>query len=149
MCLLPAQRADSNDRSASHAPASRRGERDLLLMRVQPIPAGEHSTQRPFRGRANMSSGPGSVLVVEDEPSVRALMQDVLAGEGYRVLDANDPWEALGVAETCPINLLVTDVLMPDMNGPELAKRIESIRPETKVIFMSASNIDVLLDPCS
>jgi len=89
----------------------------------------------------------GSVLVVEDEPSVRALVEDVLVGEGYSVLNAGDPWEALGVAETHPIRLLVTDVVMPDMSGCELAKRVESIRPEAKVIFMSASDVDDRLDP--
>jgi two-component system, cell cycle sensor histidine kinase and response regulator CckA len=88
-----------------------------------------------------------AVLVVEDEPNVRALVQDVLSGEGYTVLDARDPWEALGVAESYPIRLLVTDVVMPEMNGCELARRIESFRPATKVLFMSASAIDDLLDP--
>jgi CheY-like chemotaxis protein len=94
-----------------------------------------------------MSSESNSVLVVEDEPSVRALVQDVLSGEGYTVLDAGDPWEALGVAQSYPIRLLVTDVVMPEMSGRELARRIESIRPETKVLFMSASAIEDLLDP--
>lgn len=94
-----------------------------------------------------MSSASKSVLVVEDEPSVRALVQDVLAGEGYTVHETGDPWEALGVAETYPIRLLVTDVVMPQMSGGELARRIESISPETKVLFMSASAIDDLLDP--
>ena len=88
-----------------------------------------------------------AVLVVEDEPNVRALVQDVLSGEGYTVLDASDPWEALGIAESHPIQLLVTDVVMPEMNGRELARRIESFRPATKVLFMSASAIDNVLDP--
>ena len=78
------------------------------------------------------------VLVVDDEASVRTLVQEILAREGYRVLNAGDPWEALGVAETRPIGLLLTDVSMPRMNGYELAMRVESVRPETKVLFMSA-----------
>lgn len=93
-----------------------------------------------------MSSVSNTVLVVEDEPSVRALVQDVLAHAGYTVVDAGDPWEALGVAESYPIRLLVTDVVMPEMSGCELARRIESIRPETKVLFMSASAFDEVLD---
>ena len=88
-----------------------------------------------------------AVLVVEDEPNVRALVQDVLSGEGYTVLHASDPWEALGIAESYPIQLLVTDVVMPAMNGCELARRIEAFRPATKVLFMSASAIDDVLDP--
>ena len=79
-----------------------------------------------------------SVLVVDDEAGVRALVEDILVGEGYPVLRAGDPWEALGVAETHRIRLLLTDVSMPGMNGYELAMRIESLRPETKVLFMSA-----------
>ena len=78
------------------------------------------------------------VLVVDDEASVRTLVQAILSREGYRVLDSGDPWEALGVAETHPIDLLLTDVSMPRMNGYELAMRIESMRPQTKVLFMSA-----------
>jgi CheY-like chemotaxis protein len=94
-----------------------------------------------------MPSGSTNVLVVEDEPAVRALVQDLLIGEGYTVFDVGDPWEALGVAETQSIGLLVTDVVMPIMSGRELAKRIESIQPETKVLFMSASAVDDLLEP--
>ncbi len=79
-----------------------------------------------------------SVLVVDDEPMVRALVQDILSREGYPVLDAGSPWEALGVAETHPISVLLTDIVMPKMNGYEMAMRIESVRPEAKVLFMSA-----------
>ncbi len=79
-----------------------------------------------------------SVLVVDDEPAVRALVQDILSREGYPILDAGGPWEALGVAEARPVGLLLTDVVMPEMNGYELAMRVESVRPETKVLFMSA-----------
>ena len=78
------------------------------------------------------------VLVVDDEEGVRTVVQAILSREGYRVLDASDPWEALGVAETHPIGLLLTDVSMPRMNGYELAMRIESLRPDAKVLFMSA-----------
>ena len=79
-----------------------------------------------------------SVLVVDDEAGVRSLVADILVGEGYPVLRASDPWEALSVAETHEIRLLLTDVSMPQMNGYELAMRIESLRPGTKVLFMSA-----------
>ena len=88
-----------------------------------------------------------SVLVVEDEPSVRALVQDVLAGEGYDVYDASGGWEALGLFEDHEIRLLLTDIVMPEMSGRELARRVESIRPETKILYMSASLIDDVLDP--
>jgi two-component system cell cycle sensor histidine kinase/response regulator CckA len=78
------------------------------------------------------------VLVVDDEPVVTTLVGDILSNAGYPVLHASDPWEALDVAETHQIGLLLTDVAMPRMNGYELAMRIESMRPDTKVLFMSA-----------
>jgi len=89
-----------------------------------------------------MPSAAESVLVVDDEPCVRKLVEDILAGEGYPVFGATDPWEALGVAEERPVRLLLTDVVMPDMNGRELARRIETIRPDTKILFMSACPIE-------
>jgi CheY-like chemotaxis protein len=96
---------------------------------------------------ANTQPLPESVLIVEDEPYVRALVQDILAGEGYPVVEVGDPWQALGVVETQRIRLLLTDVMMPEMNGCELARRVESICPDTKVLFMSAGLLDDLLEP--
>src|SRR5262252_10297659 len=91
-----------------------------------------------MEGEAMDSCAVEAVLVVDDEASMRTIVQEILAREGYLVLNAGDPWEALGVAETQQIGLLLTDVSMPRMNGYELAMRIESLRPETKVLFMSA-----------
>lgn len=90
-----------------------------------------------------------NVLVVDDEPSVRTLVEDILLGEGYPVLGTGDPWEALGLVERQPVRLLLTDVMMPDMNGCELADRIEAVRPQTKVLFMSGYAPDGVLDPGS
>ena len=92
-------------------------------------------------------SATGSVLIVDDEPGVRALVRDILRDEGYRVVHAGDPWEALDVAESHPISLLLTDVMMPAMNGYELAMRIESLHPHTKVLFMSAYELHGRLVP--
>ena len=78
------------------------------------------------------------VLVVDDEVGVRTVVHAILSDQGYQVLEAGDPWEALEVAAAQPIDLLLTDVSMPRMNGYELAMRIESMRPDTKVLFMSA-----------
>lgn len=85
-----------------------------------------------------MPSAAAHVLVVDNEPSVRTLVQAILSREGYTVLDTGDPWEALDLARTHRIALLLTDVSMPRMNGYELAMRVESICPDTKVLFMSA-----------
>ena len=83
--------------------------------------------------------GSETVLVVEDEERVLRLAVRVLEGMGYRVLAAGDGEEAMELSEGLegPIDLLLTDVVMPRMNGRELFGRLEGLRPEMKVLFMS------------
>ena len=83
--------------------------------------------------------GTETILVAEDEPLVRELIREVLQRQGYAVLEASNGVEALEVARrhAGPIHLLLTDVVMPQMNGTELAAELRSVRPETKVLFMS------------
>jgi signal transduction histidine kinase len=95
-----------------------------------------------------------TVLVVEDEEIVRELVCDVLAEQGYNVICAADGVEAMKVAANFDgtIHLLVTDVIMPHMNGHELAGKLSSIRPEMKVLYVSGySDNDIgdhgVLDP--
>jgi len=87
------------------------------------------------------SSMPGSetVLLVEDEAQVRALARIVLERHGYRVLEASGPYEGLALAEAHPepIHLLLTDVVMPKMDGRTFADRLASLRPRVRVLFMS------------
>ena len=80
-----------------------------------------------------------TILVVDDEPDVCELARDCLLAAGYRVLEATDGEEALRIAEahTEPIDLLLTDVVMPRLNGVELAGRLTRQRPDTKVLYMS------------
>src|SRR5439155_23142283 len=81
-----------------------------------------------------------TLLVVDDDPWVLRVTVDFLAGEeGYHVLQTTSGKEALEIAETYagPIHLLLTDVVMPKVNGWMLAKRWRLIRPETKVLFMT------------
>lgn len=87
-----------------------------------------------------------TVLVVEDEEIVRELVCDVLEEQGYNVLRANHGLEGLEIAEKFEgeIQLLVTDVIMPHMNGPELAEKLSLVRPTMKVLFVSGySNNDI------
>lgn len=88
-----------------------------------------------------MPTGPteGTVLVVEDEPAVRRLVSGTLAEAGYRVLTAQNGDEALRVAREAevPIDLLLTDVVMPLIGGTELAQRLRRSHPTLPVIFMS------------
>jgi DNA-binding NtrC family response regulator len=78
-----------------------------------------------------------TIVVVDDEPEVRALVREVLTIQGYTVLDTGDPFEARRIVESQPVHLLLTDVVMPIMNGLELAKRVEASSPTTKVLLMS------------
>ena len=83
--------------------------------------------------------GDETVLVCEDEPTVRALMGRVLARAGYTVLSAPDPHQALQLASELDteVDVLVSDVVMPGMPGPELAERIQAIRPGLRTLFIS------------
>jgi two-component system cell cycle sensor histidine kinase/response regulator CckA len=82
---------------------------------------------------------PPTVLIVEDEEEVRSLTRDVLEMHGYVVLEALDSADALRLDETHPgrIDLLITDVVMPRMSGPELARRLRARRPGLRVLCMS------------
>jgi two-component system, cell cycle sensor histidine kinase and response regulator CckA len=79
------------------------------------------------------------VLVVEDQAEVRQLMVETLTSAGFRVLGAAGGAEAVAVAtgHAGPLPLLVTDVIMPEMSGLTLARRILDAHPETRVLYMS------------
>jgi signal transduction histidine kinase/CheY-like chemotaxis protein len=80
----------------------------------------------------------GAVLIVEDEEAVRDLAAEFMKSAGYKVLTACDGKEALAVAKRSgPIRVLVTDIVMPNMRGPELAKVLKASRKDLKVIYMS------------
>jgi CheY-like chemotaxis protein len=80
-----------------------------------------------------------TILLVDDEPDVRAVARDVLAAKGYRILEAGNAEEAFRVAQEHgePIDLLLTDVVMPGLHGHELAARLRAQRPGLKVLYMS------------
>jgi hypothetical protein len=83
--------------------------------------------------------GRGTVLVVEDEAGVRELVAALLRSKGYQVMEAGNGREALEVAgaHVGIIDLLLTDVVMPEMNGNDLSEKLLTVRPDTKVIYMS------------
>ncbi|HEV8540047.1 MAG TPA: PAS domain S-box protein [Nitrospiraceae bacterium] len=88
---------------------------------------------------AGLARGSETVLVVEDEKIVRGLLCKVLQANGYAALEAGSGQEALWLSQehAGPIQLLITDVVMPGMNGRELAQRLMALRPDMKVIFIS------------
>jgi PAS domain S-box-containing protein len=100
----------------------------------------------------NASPRPGAagetVLLVEDEPAILNLGRRMLESLGYTVLTAGTPGEAIRVAEssTRRIDLLITDVVMPEMNGRDLARRLSQIRPGLRCLFVSGYAADVIAD---
>jgi PAS domain S-box-containing protein len=101
---------------------------------------------RPPAGPIRLTLGTETVLVVEDEDAVRDLAVRVLKSCGYQVLTAADGLHALDISERHdgPIHLLLADVILPRMNGKEIADRLRNHRPETKVLFMSGYTDDVI-----
>ncbi len=103
------------------------------------------------RGRdtvpASLPRGTETVLIVEDEPGVRALARDTLRMRGYSVLEARHGIEALVIGSQHPgtIHLLMADVVMPQMNGREVAERLLRVRPEVKVLYMSGYTEDAIV----
>jgi len=99
----------------------------------------------PVHGPA--SRGTETILVVEDEPSVRRLAVLTLRGRGYRVIEAEDGPRALQIAgdEATPIDLLLSDVIMPGMSGPELVERFHEIRPDARTLLMSGHFGDTVM----
>jgi signal transduction histidine kinase len=93
----------------------------------------------PVGLRAGAPRGSETILLVEDQEKVRALVRDMLEANGYAVLEAGHGVEALSVCETHPgpIQLVLTDVVMPEMGGRELAERLTAPRPEARVLYMS------------
>jgi CheY-like chemotaxis protein len=89
--------------------------------------------------KVKQKDGLETILLVEDEPDVRELIGDLLRENRYTVLEAGHSGEALEICQKFekPIQLLLTDVVMPQMSGPELAKLLVPMRPEMRVLFMS------------
>jgi len=86
-----------------------------------------------------VESGAETVLLVEDEPALRDLIKIALSGHGFTVLDVGNPADAITLCKkhTAPLHLLLTDVIMPGMDGPALAKQVQKERPDIKVLYMS------------
>ena len=117
----------------------------ILLPRVAPV------ASAPRRPSGSVAAIPKSgtletVLLADDEESVRLAVARILTKAGYRVLAAANGPEALAAAaaHAAPIEILLTDLAMPGMNGKELAARIRALRPETRVVLMSGHGGDEL-----
>jgi len=107
--------------------------------------AGQTAVTRETEPAAAESDGDATILVVEDEPLVRGIMQEMLESLGYRVLAAQAPHEAIAIAESAEaFDLVLTDVVMPEMNGHELALRLVELRPGVPILYTSGYTGDVV-----
>jgi len=95
-----------------------------------------------------LPGGTETVLVVDDDNNVRALIRETLKMKGYHVLDAQFNSGALMASgrHRGALHLMVADVMMPGINGRELGRRLESLRPGTKILYVSGYPREILLD---
>jgi signal transduction histidine kinase len=108
-------------------------------------PAHEHALPPAETPAAEAIKGRGeTVLVVEDEPAVRQITARILRRNGYLVLEAASGAEALTLAADHHFDMLLTDLVMPQVSGPELAQRIQQMHPGIPMLFMSGYSQDVL-----
>jgi len=108
---------------------------DIYLRRVE----GSEEEVRETEDSVKRAQGPRTILLAEDEESLRKLTRTALEKIGYTILEAKDAFEAVKLASqtNSVIDLLLTDIVMPGRSGPELAGDLAAARPEMKVLFMS------------
>jgi CheY-like chemotaxis protein len=112
-----------------------------------PVATGSEAIPGVIPQRRSQSTGGETILLVEDEDSVRRLAKRVLQAQGYTVLEAINGVDALRIAADYGgvIDLLLSDVVMPELGGRVLAERLVAQRPETEVLFMSGYTDDDIL----
>lgn len=139
--------ASQNDGFISVQSAAGRGSTFTVYLPLDQA-AGAEAAERTAIAQTTYSSRGATVLLVEDESSILEYASILLEAMGARVLVAHGPEEALGLARENPgvIDLLITDVLMPGMNGHDLALAVTALEPGAAVIFMSGYTDDVLED---
>jgi two-component system cell cycle sensor histidine kinase/response regulator CckA len=105
------------------------------------------SDARELRDSPRTLKGTETVLLVEDDEQVRLVVCGILRRNGYTVLDARDAHDGLSISDAYQgkIHLLLTDVVMPQMSGPQLAKRLEPRRTDMKILFMSGYTDDSIV----
>ncbi len=103
-------------------------------------------TARPGRASRKSHRGTETILLVEDEPEVRRLACDMLCAQGYKVVEAAGGAEALRIWPTTrsSVDLLVTDVIMPQMSGAQLADKLTAEQPGLKVLYVSGYTDDII-----
>jgi two-component system cell cycle sensor histidine kinase/response regulator CckA len=113
-----------------------------------PTAAQEAGALRADAEYSALLGGSETILLVEDEPQIRQMAFEFLSERGYNVLMSSDGIAALGMLEQDqqPIHLILTDVVMPQMSGRELAERLVILKPESKVLYMSGYTNDAIIN---
>jgi len=110
----------------------------VIYLPVHREEAGSAKSRKPAKTKKDELWGSGTVLLVEDEPMVRGVAERALTRHGYTVITADNGEDALEVlARNEPIDLLISDVVMPGMDGPTMVREARQSRPDLKILFMS------------
>jgi CheY-like chemotaxis protein len=119
-----------------------------IITTYLPVAGHDAASQALGADAETVIEGHETILVVEDDPALRRLMQRTLERHGYTVLQSKNVVDAVSIAEHHPgeIHLLLSDVIMPVMNGPDLAQRIVRLRPTIKVMYVSGFTNQIALD---
>jgi two-component system, cell cycle sensor histidine kinase and response regulator CckA len=127
---------------------SERGQGTVFKIYLPCVDAREHPDKESQERSERPMRGSETIMLVEDEPAVRSATVEYLTRQGYRVLEASDGQQALAVAlnYASRIHLVVTDVVMPNMSGGQLATELRKQRPETKLVFVSGYAGKTVLD---
>jgi len=112
-------------------------------VKARPVPEAAATAPSPARGGGSGAT----LLLVEDEASVRAIVREMLVASGFNVLEAATGPEALAVAQRTqrPIDLVITDVVLPGMSGGELAERLRAVRPALRVLYTSGHSDEAIV----
>jgi two-component system cell cycle sensor histidine kinase/response regulator CckA len=114
------------------------GTRFVIYLPVHREEAGAGRVRRAEKAQKDELWGSGTVLLVEDEPMVRSVAERALTRHGYTVITADNGEDALEIiAKNEPIDLLISDVVMPGMDGPTMVREARQSRPDLKILFMS------------
>ena len=114
----------------------------VYLPRVEEVATKEEAATPPLPP----PTGTETILLVEDAEALRVMIREILEGGGYTVLDASHPEEALAMAKAhpSPVHLMLTDVVLPRMSGPDLAASLQRVRPGIRVLYMSGYTADAI-----
>ncbi|HBA86653.1 MAG TPA: hybrid sensor histidine kinase/response regulator [Geobacter sp.] len=112
------------------------------------LPAVKESTEEMDYASEEPVGGVETILLVEDEPAINILSSTMLSNLGYKVISAYSPEEAIELADGCDmkIDLLLTDIIMPGMNGRDMSVQLLSTHPDMKCLFMSGYTADIIAE---